>query len=910
MKEIIQRGTKNMYKRIMAGILSFLLLFSATSITSFANAYGFKEEFDYTTNDYVTNDEMFVLSKLGITSWENIEAMAERHNEPITRAFMAWYMVRMAKLPTETPSEYETMFKDLSSEYKYYSQIKSVVNAGYMNGDPDGYFRPNDLITPKEAATVLLRVLGYQQYISVAGVDRALKQTRILDGIALDETVTQEKLLMMFFNALNSPAIKSGSFTQYGNGEMDVEYLIDEAYLGFEHLYGIKHEIGILDAISSTTLDASGDMLNRDEIGISGITYKYDGDAGELLGYKVNYLYSEKNNGDREIFHLYKAEGNEELVLTQDVIEDFKRGVYSYEDGNKTKEIGLSKDTRVLFNGVANPGYSEEEMMPQFGSVTFINNDNDSDYEVVKVESIEFYICSKVDEANKKLYTETYDVVDILDISSADSYAFYSGETQIDFDRVKVGNLLAVRKSSPNSDYESVVIDVQKATKTKVEVTKIKENAVTIGNMDYKLWDNMPIDLEVGEIYNIYVYRDILVAVADGGVSELEHAYLINYGVDDTPFANNARIAAVDANSNYVEYDVAKILFIDGVKQTSLDAARTRLMNSAAYSRGKSDSTPLAQPVMLGFNGNGEVNKIETYADGDGNMDTSEDAPLYQYTTDTFTLTGMAEYNSINPSIHDTTNDRNVSNVPTTVKTLFIPAEDRFETDSYSTGAFLGNTSYKLDISNRNDGSGIPEAIYIYEDSATIDSRLKWVYPCLIAELYTELDAEGETKYMIRAYQQTSEVVLTCDKEMYDRLDIGDLWFFFIDKNSHVTRCTEANTVKISELETPGLLVNLSSYIRPEKRGVAAGTLLNVEGGFIKVCEAFPDENGNIDLTAMTEYYKTTNIQTFKYSVERGIPTLEKVNLASAVPYSIDPENPSKVVLVLRSGVRQMIIFE
>ncbi len=899
-----------MYKRILAGILSCLLLFSATNITSFANAYGFKEEVDYTTNDYVTNDEMFVLNKLGITSWENIEAMAERHNEPITRAFMAWYMVRMAKLPTETPSEYETMFKDLSSEYKYYSQIKAVVNAGYMNGDPDGYFRPNDLITPKEAATVLLRVLGYQQYISVAGVDRALKQTRILDGIAFDETVTQEKLMKMFFNTLNSPAIKSSSFTQYGNGEMDVEYLIDEAYIGFEHLYGIKHEMGILDATSRTTLDASGDVLNDDEIGISGITYKYDTDVSDLLGYKVNYLYTEKNNGGREIFHLYKSEGNEELVLTYDVIDSFAKGVYTYEDGNKIKKIGLSKDTRVIFNGVANPGYSEEEMTPEFGSVTFINNDKDSDYEVVKVESVEFYICSKVDEANKKLYTETYDVVEILDISTADSYVFYSGETQIDFDRVKVGNLLAVRKTSPNSEYESVEIDVQKATKTKVEVTKINNDTVVAGGTSYKLWDKLPIELVLGEIYNLYVFGDYLVAVSDGGVSELEHAYLINYGVDDTPFANTARIAAVDVNSNYVEYDVAEILYIDGVKQTNLDNARTRLMNSAAYSRGKSDSTPLAQPVMLGFNSNGEVNKIETYADSDGNMDTSEDAVLYQYTTDTFTLTGTAEYNSINPSLHDTTNDRNVSNITTTSKTLFIPAEDRFETDSYSTEAFLGNTTYSIDISNRNDGSGVPEVIYIYEDIATIDSRLKWVYPCLIAELYTELDADGETKYVVRAYQQTSEVLLTCDKEMFDRLDIGDLWFFFVDKNSHITRCTEANTVKISELETPGLLVNLSSYIRPEKRGIAAGTLLNVEGGFIKVCESFPDANGNIDLTAMTEYYKTTNIQSFKYSVERGIPVLEKVNLATAVPYSLDPENPSKVVLVLRSGVRQMIIFE
>jgi len=897
-----------MHKRFLAGILSCLMVFSVFSTTIFANHYGFQEEFDYDTNEYVTNEEMFILNKVGISAWASIDEMGARHNEPITRAFMAWYIARMKKLPTNAPTEYETIFKDLSSEYKYYSQIKAVVDAGYMIGNSDGYFRPNDLITTREAAIVLLRVLGYQQYISVAGVDKALKETNILDNLELEDSITQAKLHRMFFNALNSPAIKSGSLTKYLNGEVDIEFIIDESYLGFEHLYGIKHEMGILDAVKGTTLETSGDFLKDGEIGISGLTYSYGEDVSVLLGYKVNYFYEEKNE-EKEIIYLYKSEGNEDFVLTHEDIEGFQNGVYTYVDGNKTKQVGLSKDTKVIFNGVANPSYSKEEMVPKFGSVTFINNDKDKDYELVKVESYEFFIASRIDEAGKKIYTETYDVTDVLDFNGVDSYAFFSIDAKIDFDRLKIGNLLSVRRSSPNSAYKSVVLKAQKATKTKVEISSVKEDTVVAGGVTYKLWDGLPIELKIGEYYNIYVLDDVVVAATEGDITDLEHAYLINYQTEDVPFADEAKIAAVNMNSEYVEYDVAKILYIDGVKQTSLDGARNILMNSATYSRGKSDVYPLAQPVMFGFNGNGEVNKIETYADADGNMDVGENAALTQYTTDSYGLTTTAEYNSVNPNLH-TADAKNVSNISTSVKTLFIPKDDRFELDSYATGSFLGNTKYLLDISNRNDGSGVPEAIYIYEDQSIIDERIRWVYPCLVTELCTELDPDGEIQYVVKGYQQTSEVTMTCDKELFDRMDVGDLWFVFTNKNSHIISCLEAYTIKISELETPGLIVSMSSYIRPEKRGIVAGTLLANEGGFIKVCEAFPDENGNIDLNAFTEYYKTTNIQTFKYSVERGMPKIEKLNLNAAIPYSLDPENPSKVVLVLRSGVRQLIIFE
>ena len=189
-----------MRKRLLAFLLMLTFLFSATSMVAFANPVGFQESNVATESEWISNEEMAMMNKIGAIPWASIEAMNGRHNEVVSRWFMCYLIGKWVDLDATKPAKFETLFNDLTSEHKYYNMIKGAVKAGYMTGDDNGYFRPDEPITTMEAATVLLRVLGYQQYIDAMGFNKALNRTEILDGIPVQDSITQPMLMKMVLN--------------------------------------------------------------------------------------------------------------------------------------------------------------------------------------------------------------------------------------------------------------------------------------------------------------------------------------------------------------------------------------------------------------------------------------------------------------------------------------------------------------------------------------------------------------------------------------------------------------------------------------------------------------------------------------------------------------------------------------
>lgn len=53
-------------------------------------------------------------------------------------------------------------FNDVGQDAWYYGALQIAVGKGYIQGYPDGTFRPDKLITRQEAAVVINRILGYQ----------------------------------------------------------------------------------------------------------------------------------------------------------------------------------------------------------------------------------------------------------------------------------------------------------------------------------------------------------------------------------------------------------------------------------------------------------------------------------------------------------------------------------------------------------------------------------------------------------------------------------------------------------------------------------------------------------------------------------------------------------------------------
>lgn len=158
-------------------------------------------------------------------------------NRLISRDEFAQMMVNASQFKdTDNVSGGTSVFKDVKYNYWAAESIKIAVNAGWFTGYLDGTFRPEKYITLEEAATALLKLLGYtnadivgtyptaqlSKYYSL-GLD---KGTNIKQG----QKVSREDAMYMFYNLMNTKT-KDGRYYAETLGHPMLSGEIDYALL-------------------------------------------------------------------------------------------------------------------------------------------------------------------------------------------------------------------------------------------------------------------------------------------------------------------------------------------------------------------------------------------------------------------------------------------------------------------------------------------------------------------------------------------------------------------------------------------------------------------------------------------------------------------------------------------------------
>ncbi len=903
-----------MIKRIVTFLLLIVLTLSATSITVFPA--GFPENNTWETSEWITDSQVELLNKLGVTSWTSISAIGARNEEIVTRWYVALYVSRLVDLDTKTPEEFETLFRDLTSEHQYYPQIKACVEAGYMKGDPDGFFRPDEPVTTAEVETVLLRVMGYSQYMAAVGEAKVRNMTKITDGIPASDSITQPQMLRMIYNALNSPVIKSENFKKYSDGAIDINYVIDETYLGFEHFYGVKYEVAVLDGIQGTNLLGGTNAFHEGEISIAGINYKYDGDVTDLLGYRVNYFYKELSESEFDIIQIEKSDKNKELVLSHDMIDGFSEGVYTYYDGNKTKTAEITSSTRVIYNDIANPMYEAEEMIPRYGTVTLIDNDGKKGYEVVKIADYEFYFVSSVNEEQNKIYdTESvkYDKLGNripnvpLDLN-CDNLTIMNGTSKINLSRVRKGNLLAIKRSGKNASYDKVYIDLYKVAAKGVKLTSVDEDYISTATRKYPVWEYVK-NVEMGGIYDLYTFEDTVVLAVENTDAGPEYAYLLNMGIDGNELKRTTRFAFIDLNGNYNEYEGADKITVDGNKTDEPTVVADALINSAKnYSNGYSEEYPMSQPVKISLNTKGQVYYIDTYQYNPGieNENTLQYIPESKGSTNSYNYYNRSLYNLADGTTNQYT--KFVTSMETSTPKIFVPSE-RFEEASYVIKGLTNANTYTVDVVGRDPKIMVADAIFVYynpnsggvaEDTRTF----------IISDLYCELNSEGEKEWYVTGYYMKSKYTYTCEEDLYNKLSVGDVYFFEVDRNNKIITNKLVYAINDDFPSRDNRQAVDSQTVAPAgSKGTVYGSLVHSAGSYIRLSQSIPTDDEGYDPDFKVGNFYIGDAGVYKYTTVQGQPVVEAASLSTEPTYYIDPENPAIVLVNVSNGVNQVYII-
>ena len=148
----------------MKRVLSLILAISMV-MSMFTFSFAGSSLKDVAGTDYESAVEALV--ELGIVN--GYEDGTYRPEQNVSRAEMAKLLVVAAGLePAAKLAEGATKFADVNGGWAS-GYVNVASEYGYVMGDPDGNFRPDDTVSYAEAATMALRVLGYKSVVEAKG---------------------------------------------------------------------------------------------------------------------------------------------------------------------------------------------------------------------------------------------------------------------------------------------------------------------------------------------------------------------------------------------------------------------------------------------------------------------------------------------------------------------------------------------------------------------------------------------------------------------------------------------------------------------------------------------------------------------------------------------------------------------
>ena len=894
-------------KKIISRIMLFVMLVSCIGGAAFT----------VSAEEYTITDQQFnLLREVGVVYGDSIEATMDP-SKTITRAEAAIYFSRMMRIShmVKEPAGYETLFYDTTTETKNYKYIKACVEAGLLNGYPNGNFGPDDTINSKDAAKVLLYTIGYKNYIAVTNIDYVINQTGIMSGVAVTDNTTYAQFMTMVCNALHAPACVQTGF----KGD-EVIYNLSDSVLAMEDRFNLYYGRGTVDGAVGTSLFYPNPNMLANMISIDGLVYEYNGNTSDLLGYNVEFYYRkniENKMSGRKIVYAGISDRNNILTVKADDIKSYSNRVFKYYQGNNEKTVNIPSKANILYNGIAYPMYQDEDMIPDSGSVTFIDNNNDNVYDIASIEKFDYILVGNLDIVNEVVYDQNE--VDKINFGEMERYSIkWTGEDYT-FDRLLRGHLLKIKATKKDSGYYVADIELSRGERTNALVERVTKEKIYAGGSEYDHWSKLDEKsvkaLVEGSYVTLYLDGNMVVRVIGGGDGS-NYGYLVAFDSEGT-FQTDVKALIVDAATAKSQvYDLGKRIQIDGnpVLSTAAESGLLTIANNQPADFMKKGT--VAQPIKYKVNDKGILTHIDTYVMDNAKEDSETALKLNTY--------GKVEYSGAHTGFNDGTT--HFGSYTANSPRLRVP-ENPAELEKYcilSPTSVEGFPGYDIALCNR-DEIFISEAVYFYlSDEDYNSTKAKYQTPMVIVtDKITELNEAGDVIETVTCRAAGVDNVYSLEPaewSKYPAFDIGDLVRIEKDATDKVSKVEVVYDVSQGMPEYDGtaskrIVKNETSTLGhiPLNTGYRAYwvTPLIIKNNVMRVCMSSKDDAEGFKTDFYADNLTYADAEVYKYTMKNGIAELEKATINDIVTNAMNSENPSKLLInVLSSKVRHIIIFE
>lgn len=432
-------------KKFYITFILIIVMFSASTACFGAQFY------DTLGTKYESPTE--ILYTLGIINGTSEHVFAA--NRGITRAEMAklvFTVYGLDDLIVDAAPEGSKPFKDVKDSEWYYDYVCAAADMKIINGYSDGTFRPNEKVTYAEAATMIIRALGYTDIVAKEGESWEAPYIKKMSDIRLAKNLgyfknsdfaTRGDVAIMIWNMLNCETymiVKEKTYDGFvrGNvaGKIIDRYYPDYAIIDDDILEEIYIEKTTEDdeevieyAIATKKIDyvkvPNPIALRRIGVKVSGI---YNLEENMAIG--LNFIYDEDfDEGSTieldELYDLNTAKKNEYVVGKS------KNYAYVYFNSN-------DKIDRITYLG------SNENILVKEAKIEKVTTKKDDDDET-EVKSGTILINDEIEiETSEFLINEDGKFMDWSSVKEDGVLSKLENDMYIFYDKIKSGTLDAI----------------------------------------------------------------------------------------------------------------------------------------------------------------------------------------------------------------------------------------------------------------------------------------------------------------------------------------------------------------------------------------------------------------------------------------------------------------------------------
>lgn len=590
-------------QKIMASVLSFLILVSLSTNTIFAYVSS-----DVRDTKYETQAQ--VLGGLGIMVGD-AGTGAFRPNDPIKRSEASKIAIALMGLFASAQSPQKSVFPDVAEDYWAKGFINSANAHGLVIGDDTGLFRPEDQIKFSEVCTILIRALGYEVQAKSKG-GYPMGYVSVASSIGLSKGVTASAdtpiargdVAIMAYNAL-----KINLMEQTGFGS-NVKYEVTDKTLLKDKL-DTELIQGKVQAVGTSVLDGKA-ALSKNEIRIGDKSY----DAGKtdtrtILGLNADAYYSIKT---KKLIAIVPTENANSIVnVDAESIEKIEntlssKALYYYknpETSSKTTRLTLENDAVIVYNGKI-AGNDKFDMI-DMGYMSLLDNNSNGKYDIVFVNETQNYVVDEVFASAGKI-SDKYGAPTLsLDFEDeSKTIIIEMGGERIDISELKEWDVI----SFTISEDKSIIFGDVTRNSVEGKITELGSEYVYIGDKKLKVAKNYTSQFTIGDEGIFYLDAQGKIAGFSGELQKSSnYAYLENMAIG-SGLEKTLKFEIFTSKGEFETAQAAEKVTVNNSKNLNHEAAMKAIGGKGQLITFEKDSSGKIRKIVTGKTSS-DINKDE-----------------------------------------------------------------------------------------------------------------------------------------------------------------------------------------------------------------------------------------------------------------------------------------------------------